>query len=190
MGCPADTPWKWRLAYFGRFDPRKGTDAAIRALPLLPPEASLTMYGRGGEGERHRLEQLAGDLGVEGRVTFGFLDRKELADAYRRADVVIFPSEWPEPFGLVPLEAMECGTPVIATGVGGSADFLEDGVNCVLFQPGDPADLARALLRMAQDSQLRQRIIAAGRGTALTYDVAHMADAYEKAFLVAAGTPM
>jgi glycogen(starch) synthase len=189
-GPPADRSWNWRLAYFGRFDPRKGTDTLVRALPLLPQAASLCMYGRGGEGERHRLEQLARDLGVQDRVTFGFLDREELGDAYRSADAVVFPSEWPEPFGLVPLEAMECETPVIGTGVGGSADFLEDGVNCLLFQPGDPADLARALLRLAQDSQLRQRVITAGHGTALTYDVAHMADAYEKAFLVAAGTPM
>jgi glycogen synthase len=181
----ADRPWTWRLAYFGRFDPRKGTDNLIRALPLLPHEASLAMYGRGGEGERHRLRQLARDLGVEDRVTFGSLDREELGVAYRAADAVVFPSEWPEPFGLVPLEAMECRTPVVATGVGGSADFLEDGVNCILFQPGNHEDLARALLRLAQDLQLRQRITAAGRGTALTYDVARMADAYEKAFLAA-----
>ena len=187
---PADESWKWRLAYFGRFDPRKGTDCLIRALPLLPHQASLAMYGRGGEGERRRLQQLAGDLGVEGRVTFGSLDRDELGAAYRSADAVVFPSEWPEPFGLVPLEAMECGTPVVATGVGGSADFLEDGVNCVLFEPGDHQDLAQALLRLSQDSQLRQRIIDAGRGTALSYDVARMADAYEKALLAAVGAPI
>jgi glycosyltransferase involved in cell wall biosynthesis len=152
---------------------------------MLPNETSLAMYGRGGEEERRRLGQLAGDLKVADRVTFGSLDREELGVAYRSADAVVFPSEWPEPFGLVPLEAMECGTPVVATGVGGSADFLEDGGNCLLFQPGDPADLARALLRLAEDAQLRERVVDVGRGTALTYDVVHMADAYEKAFLAA-----
>jgi glycosyltransferase involved in cell wall biosynthesis len=185
---PPDKAWKWRLAYFGRFDPRKGTDTLLRAMPLLPPEASLAMYGRGGESERHRLGQLAGELGVKDRVTFGSLDREELAAAYRSADAVVFPSEWPEPFGLVPLEAMECRTPVVATGVGGSADFLEDGVNCVLFQPGDHEDLARALLLVARDVPLRQRVITAGAATAISYDVEHMADAYEKALVAAVGS--
>ncbi len=138
--------------------------------------------------ERDRLRRLACELGVDDRVAFGSLDQPQLAAAYRSADAVVFPSEWPEPFGLVPLEAMECGTPVVATGVGGSADFLEDGVNCVLFQPGDPVDLARTLQRLAGDPQLRRRLVDAGHGTAKSYDVAHMADAYEKALVAAVDT--
>jgi glycosyltransferase involved in cell wall biosynthesis len=181
-----DRPWQWKIAYFGRFDARKGTDTLIRSLVLLPQESTLVMYGRGGEGERRRLEQLAADLGVQERVTFGTLNRSELAAAYRSADCIVFPSEWAEPFGLVPLEAMDCGTPVVATGVGGSADFLHDAVNCLLFQPGDPDDLARVVGRLATDPELRRRIRGTGRDTARSYDVEHMADAYEQAFLAAA----
>ena len=181
----AERPWQWKIAYLGRFDARKGTDTLIRALALLPRESSLVMYGRGGEGERRRLDQLAADLGLQERVTFGTLDRSELAAAYRSVDCVVFPSEWAEPFGLVPLEAMECGTPVVATGVGGSADFLQDAVNCLLFHPGDPDDLAQAVRRLATDPELRGRIRGAGRETARSYDVEHMADAYEQAFLTA-----
>lgn len=178
-----ERPWGWQVAYFGRFDARKGTDTLLRAMAMLPPNASLKMYGRGGETERARLLHLAEELGVSDRVAFATLDRMELADAYLAADVVVFPSEWPEPFGLVPLESMECGTPVVATGVGGSADFLDDGENCVLFHPGDAQALAMAVRRLAQDPALRRRITTAGRETARRYDVERMVDAYESAFL-------
>lgn len=172
-------PWEWKLAYFGRFDPRKGTDTLLRAMPLLPARASLAMYGRGGGTERERLEALAAELGVADRVTFGALEREELARAYAAADCVVFPSEWPEPSGLVPLEAMDCGTPVVATGVGGSAEFLADGRNCVLFRPGDAGDLARAVTRVAGDAELRARLRREGRLTARAFDIERMADGYE-----------
>lgn len=180
----ADTgdTWSWRLGYFGRFDPRKGTETLIRGFALLPERSSLVMFGRGGDHERERLRALAQDLGVAERVSFGVLDSSELGDAYRSLDCVVFPSEWPEPFGLVPLEAMECGTPVVATGVGGSADITIDGVNALLFPPGDAVGLARAVRRLAGDPDLRSSLTKAGRSTAEKYDVDRMADAYEQRF--------
>lgn len=177
-----ESQWKWRLVYLGRFDARKGTDTLIKALPLLPHETTLSMYGRGGETERDRLKHLARGLGLEDRVRFGALDRQQIGRAYRAADCLVFPSEWPEPFGLVPLEAMECGTPVVATGVGGSAEFLEDRSNCLLFPVGDPAALAAAVRQLAEDRELRSQLVAAGRDTARRYDVEFMADAYEARF--------
>ena len=174
--------WRWHLVYLGRFDVRKGTDTLIKALPLLPHETVLSMYGRAGESERDRLKQLAEQLGVSDQIRFGTLDREQVGRAYRDADCVVFPSEWPEPFGLVPLEAMECSTPVVATGVGGSADFLQDGLNCLLFPVGDPAALAAAVRRLAEEPELRSRLVAAGSETACRYDVEFMADAYEARF--------
>ena len=179
-------PWAWRLAYLGRFDRRKGIDTLLRTLPRLPPAATLVLYGRGGEDEVARLTALSGELGVAGRVSFAALDRPDLAAAYAHADCVVFPSEWPEPFGLVPLEAMACGTPVVATGVGGSAEFLSDGSNCLLFSPGDPVSLADALLRMAMDSDLRTRVREGGWRTAARFSVDEMARAYEEWHLRAA----
>lgn len=174
--------WGWKLGYFGRFDPRKGTETLLRALALLPEESSLVMYGRGGDGERERLRAIADDLGIGSRVSFGSLGSSELGGAYRALDCVVFPTEWPEPFGLVPLEAMECGIPVVATGAGGSADITIDGVNSILFRPGDAPGLAKAVRRLADDTDLRARLIESGRRTAERYDVDHMADAYEKRF--------
>lgn len=110
-------PWLWRLLYVGRVDPRKGIETAIRGLAELPVEARLAIEGVGGAAERTRLETLAGELGVADRIEWGDLRRNQLGALYREADVFLFPSEWEEPFGLVPLQAMACGTPVVATGV-------------------------------------------------------------------------
>jgi glycosyltransferase involved in cell wall biosynthesis len=113
-------------------------------------------------------------------VTFDMASsRQQLRDHYCGADVVVFPSEWPEPFGLVPLEAMACGTPVVATGTGGSGEFLEDGVNCLLFTPGDPDALAKALSRLAEDPALRSRIVAGGTATARRMNMDVYADKLE-----------
>jgi len=137
----ADRPWRGRLLYVGRYDPRKGIETLLAAMPLLP-DMTLEVQGKGDEGYRRRLEQQVADLGIADRVVFGSARREELADRYRDADAVVFPSEWDEPFGLVPAEAMSCGTPVAATGQGGSAEFLFDGINCVRFEAGNVADLA------------------------------------------------
>lgn len=178
-GDPVDRPWRWRLVTTGRFDPRKGFEAVVRALPLLPPEATLAIWGRGGEAERERLRRLAADLGVADRVRLGSLERDELPAAYADADVMVFPSSWAEPFGLVPVEAMACDTPVLATRVGGSAEFLHDGVNCLAFAAGDSAGLAAAARRLAADPALRARLVEAGRATVALLDVERLADVME-----------
>src|SRR5690606_10838090 len=95
------------------------------------------------------------------------------------ADVCVFPSEWEEPFGLVPLEAMACDTPVVASGVGGSGEFLVDEGNCLLFEPGDPRSLAAAVERISSDGSLRTRLVRNGRISARHFDVDHLADAFE-----------
>ena len=179
---PGDAPrgqaWEGRLLYVGRYDPRKGIETAIRALPRLPG-VTLEVQGTGDQDERARLARLAHTLGVGGCVEFGSVDRATLVTRYRAADAVVFPSEWEEPFGLVPLEAMACGAPVIATGVGGSGEYLHDGVNCVRFRPGDPASLVIAVQRLAGDPGLRQRLVARGFATAAAFDVDRLTDSFE-----------
>ena len=183
---PSDRPWRGRLVVSGRFDPRKGFETALRALPLLDG-ATLDCFGRGGDAERRRLERLAGELGVADQVRFGSLARAEVAAAYAGADAVLFPSTWAEPFGLVPVEAMACATPVVATGVGGSAEFLVDGGNCLLVAPGDPEALAGAVRRLAGDPALRRRLVAGGSATADQLDVDRLTDVMERWHQHAAG---
>ncbi|MHB1534680.1 MAG: glycosyltransferase, partial [Acidimicrobiales bacterium] len=84
-GDRSPRPWAWRLAYVGRYDRRKGTDTLLRAIPQLPRETTLCMYGRGGQDEVTRLKALAARLGIAERVRFASLDRSELAAAYGRA---------------------------------------------------------------------------------------------------------
>jgi glycogen(starch) synthase len=175
---PRSAAWSGRLLYVGRYDPRKGLETVIRALPRLP-HTTLEVQGTGDQDERARMARLAHTLGVGGRVQFGDVDRATLVQRYRAADALVFPSEWEEPFGLVPLEAMACATPVLATGVGGSGEFLLDGVNCVRFRPGDPASLTAAIQRLAGDDELRARIVDRGLATAAAFDVERLTDCFD-----------
>ncbi len=147
-------PWRWRLLYVGRVDDRKGVATAVEALDLLPGEATLTVVGAGDVPEHPRV------------VHAGPHDRGELPAFYAQADAVLFPVLWEEPWGLVPLEAMALGRPVVATGRGGSAEYLRDGENALLFPAGAAEALADAVRRLAADEVLRERLRAGGEQTA------------------------
>jgi glycosyltransferase involved in cell wall biosynthesis len=175
-GAGPDRDWRWRLLQVGRLDPRKGIETSVRALAALPGGAVLDVVGRGDEGHRRHLQDLAEGLGVGDRVRFSARPRSELAALYAAADVALFPPVWEEPFGLVPLEAMACGTPVVATGTGGSADFLADGHNCLLVPPGDAGALAAAVQRLAADPALRRRLVEHGLATAREHDADRYAE--------------
>jgi glycogen synthase len=162
-----EATWDWRLLYVGRLDPNKGVDTAIRALEHLPAQARLEVIGGWDTVEEARLRELALDTGVSERVHFaGQLGRAELVEAYGRADAVVFPVRWDEPWGLVPLEAMGRGRPVVATGRGGSAEYLRDEHNCLLFGADDAEALAERLSRLATDQALRTRLRRGGLETA------------------------
>ncbi len=163
-------PWRWRLLYCGRIDPRKGIDLAVAALPLLPDEATLRVVGDGDAEHREELERQARELGVSDRVHFERVDRDRLPQTFAEHDVLLFPVRWPEPWGLVPLEAMAVGLLVVASGRGGSAEYLDDGANCLLADPDGGAEpLAAALRRLADEPELRARLRAGGLATAGRY---------------------
>lgn len=158
--------WRWRLLYVGRIDPRKGIDLVIRALAGLPPEATLSIVGGGDAEHLAELKQLARALGLADRIRFSELPRERLGREYAAADVVVFPVRWLEPWGLVPLEAMAVGTPVVASGRGGSGEYLRDGENSLLFDvDSGPGALAEAVSRLAHDRDLRSRLRAGGLTT-------------------------
>jgi len=162
--------WAWRLAYVGRIDPRKGIDVAILALEMLPPEATLRVVGPGDERHLAELRELAAGRGMGARVQFDRVPREALPDVYAATDAILFPVQWPEPWGLVPLEAMAVGRPVVATGRGGSGEYLADGENCLIYEPADdPIALAEAVRRLAAQPDLRDRVRAGGRETAARF---------------------
>jgi glycosyltransferase involved in cell wall biosynthesis len=160
-------PWRWHLLCLGRIVPQKGVRTAIEAMSLLPAEATLRIVGEGDAAYRRDLERLARELNVADRVRFEPPKRgQRVFEVYRACDALLFPVQWPEPFGLVPLEAMALGRPVIATGRGGSGDYLEDGANSLLFAAGDATALAAAVTRLAADSGLRDLLREGGYRTA------------------------
>lgn len=176
---PVDKPWEGRLLYAGRLDPRKGIECVIRALPLLP-EAVLEVQGTGDRAYLRTLEELAAGAGVADRLDVVADRRGGLRERYEAADVVVFPSEWEEPFGLVPLEAMARGVPVVATGVGGSAEFLVDGENCLLHRPADHEGLAAAVSRLSLDPGLRHALALGGLRTVPRFTAERIADDFER----------
>ena len=163
----AETAWGWRLLYVGRIDPRKGIGLAIEALAELPGDATLTIAGAGDDAHLAELRRSAAARGVADRVSFTVSPRDSLSALYAEADALVFPVIWEEPWGLVPLEAMSVGRPVIASGRGGSAEYLRDRENCLLFNPdAGPRKLAETIEELAGDEQLRGRLRAGGFETA------------------------
>ena len=101
---------------------------------------------------------LAQDVGLNGRVSFlGWQNRAQVGDLLRRCDVFVLPSR-SEPFGIVIIEAMACGKPVVASAVGGIPEIIHQGENGILVEPEDPAALGDAILRVLEDEGLRAEI--------------------------------
>ena len=134
------------VLYAGRLESYKGVDRLIDAMKILkksivgPDPFSLIVAGSG--PEEARLRKRAEGLPVQ---FVGQLPAKELWDLMRRARVVVVPSLWREPFGLVVLEAMAQGTPVVVSDRGALPEIIEDGVSGTVFHADDPGDLARVL---------------------------------------------
>jgi glycogen synthase len=169
-------PWAWQVLYVGRVERQKGVDTAVAALAHLPAEASLTVIGDGHPDLIDELRGIAAAVNCGNRLRFErSLPADSLPAAYAEADVVVFPVRWQEPWGLVPLEAMGVGRPVVATARGGAREYLRDGVNAVLVPPDDPSALAAAIKRLSADPGLRARIREGGRMTA----AAHRASDFE-----------
>jgi len=188
---PITTPgarvWSGRLLYVGRIDERKGLHVAVDAVAKLPADTTLEIIGSGDETYAAQLRDRVARLGLGARVTFDRVPREELSERFARADVCVFPVLWDEPFGIVPLEAMACATPVIATGTGGSAEFLEDGANCLLVPRDDAGAIARSVERLAADAALRARLAEGGVRTAARFTIDHLTDELERWHIAAAG---
>jgi D-inositol-3-phosphate glycosyltransferase len=153
------------VVFVGRLQAFKGTDIAVdamRHLKRMVPDAQLAIVGgdspRGSGGERMRLRLAARRLGVSDRLRFMEpVGHNELPELYRAADVVVVPSA-SESFGLVALEASACGTPVVATAVGGLRVIVRDGESGYLVERRDPKSFAAALSRVLADPGAQTRL--------------------------------
>jgi glycosyltransferase involved in cell wall biosynthesis len=182
-----------RLVVVGRLVTRKGIGNVIEALGrLVREDHDVELVVAGGpsgssidvDPEVERLRALAERLGVADRVRFiGGKARTEVPELMRTADVVVT-VPWYEPFGIVPLEAMACGRPVVGSAVGGLLDTIVPGTTGELVPPRDPQALAGALRELLADPERRRRYGEAGRERAVAlYDwsnvVARTEEVYE-----------
>lgn len=149
-----------RVVFAGRLERPKGVGVLIRAAHEVDGEFVICGEGR----ELELLRRLAGRLGVEGKLRFaGWLDPDQLASELAAASVLVVPSLWPEPFGIVGIEALASGRPAVASATGGIVDWLQDGVGGLTVKPGDPHALAQALNELLADPQRRTAMGIAGR---------------------------
>jgi phosphatidyl-myo-inositol dimannoside synthase len=145
-------------------EPGKGVDAVIQILPELLHVAPDLVYVVIGSGDlRERLVKRVEASAARGRVLFvGSLEGEQLKRYYQRADVFVMPSRQ-EGFGLVFLEAMALGKPVVGGNCGGTPEVVRDGVTGFLVDPDDTGMLATRVLQLLQDEALRREMGKAGR---------------------------
>ena len=165
------------LLFVGRIQPLKGPDVAIRTVARLHElgrsGARLMIVGgasgREGDAETDRAHALVDELGLHDAVDFVAPQPHHiLSTYYRAADVVVVPSR-SESFGLVALEAMACGVPVVASAVGGLQSLVDDGVTGRLVGRRDPMAFAHAVLEILSDPQVRSSMSAASVDKARRY---------------------
>jgi glycosyltransferase involved in cell wall biosynthesis len=184
-----------RIGVVSRLVERKGIGNVIEALAQVP-DAELVVAGGpprlhlGDDPEARRLWARAEAAGVADRVRFvGSVARSAVPAMLRSCDLVVC-APWYEPFGLVPLEAMACGVPVVGTAVGGIVDTVIHGETGLLVPPRDPVALARAMRDVLSDTPLRAAMGRAGAERARAFSWSRIAEATLAAYpsTAAAGT--
>lgn len=150
------------LVFVGRMQPLKGADLLLEALALLGEQHDYQLLVIGGsldqDPELARLRALAAQLGLAGRVSFlGAQPQQHLPLYYSAADLCVVPSYY-ESFGLVAMEALACGTPVVASQVGGLPTVIRDGQNGLLVAWRSPEAFANSIDKVLSDHALRRRL--------------------------------
>ena len=163
LGARAADSGGFRVLFVGRlYTAQKGLDTLMGALDLLGPPAELRLAGEdwgAGESITRWAESRREPSSVK---LLGMISRSALLEEYRSADVLVLPSRF-EPFGIVLLEAMAAGLPVVASRVGGIPEIVDDGRTGLLVPAGAPDRLADALRTLREDSALARRFGAEGR---------------------------
>jgi D-inositol-3-phosphate glycosyltransferase len=169
IGVPEDESM---LLFVGRIEPLKGVDTLIRAIAHMHSSGVSILFPHylaiiGGDPnaktremntEMARLQALSRELGLEDLIVFlGKRSQQSLPYYYSAADVLIMPSHY-ESFGMVALEAMACGTPVVASQVGGLAFLIQDGETGFVVPGGDPLALSERLTQLLSQPELRRRL--------------------------------
>jgi glycogen(starch) synthase len=156
-----------KLCFAGLLMASKGAHTVVEAAAQLHHQGVSVQVNLAGSqfepGYWERLEAFSRTAGLAGLVQWvGPLQRPQLARFFSLHQVGVFPSIYPEAFGIVAAEMQACGLALLSSGVGGAAELVEDGRSGLLFRPGDGSHLAQQLLRLVHEPGLLQRLRAAG----------------------------
>jgi glycosyltransferase involved in cell wall biosynthesis len=162
------------LLYVGRLTATKGVHTAIsalaKALQAGSPPITLDIVGKGEPDYEQFLRKSVQQMQLDHAVRFqGGVPHSEMPEIMARYDILLFPSEWEEPFAHTVLEAMAAGLAVIGTATGGTPEVLIDGKTGLLYRAGDADGLARQILRLHQNQSLRQQLAQAGQAHVLQH---------------------
>jgi glycosyltransferase involved in cell wall biosynthesis len=157
-----------KVLYVGRLEYRKGIDILLQAIPLIIKKYPDTVFKLIGIDENKAYEhkfQEENAANFKSKVTFiGLLDKQALDKAYSDCDIFVAPSRY-ESFGLIYIEAMSYGKPVIGCKVGGVSEIILDNQNGLFAIPGDPVSLAEKIISLCVDDTLRTRLGSNARET-------------------------
>lgn len=157
------------IGFAGRLVPEKGADVLIQAFARVQqtfPQTRLMLIGDG--PERRHLEELTATLGLSAAVEFhGHQLQPATSQRLAQTWIQVVPSRWPEPLGLVAMEAMMEGRAVVASRCGGLMEIVADGETGLLVPPGNPDALAAALLQLLAQPSLARHFGSQGRKKAL-----------------------
>jgi phosphatidylinositol alpha-mannosyltransferase len=166
------------IFFCSRHEPRKGLEVLLEAMRHLPADVRCWVASNG--PDTARLQALhAGDARIE---WLGQVSEREKVARMRAATLFCAPSLGGESFGVVLIEAMGAGTPVVASDIDGYRLVARDGVDALLVPPGDPDALAGALRRLLGDPGLARSLVAAGDERAATFSMDALAETYEELY--------
>ena len=151
----------FKILYLGRIEKIKGLDVLVDAFSMFLKKHRSTTLHIAGEGSYEPvMREKVQSSGLSDAVKWlGFLSDDQIKEQFREADVMVLPTVGFEPFGLVILEAMANGVPVIASRTGGVPEIIEDGVNGLLFKPGDSTQLFNSIEKIYSDNALRTELV-------------------------------
>lgn len=173
----AQLPTEDYLLYAGSLSPHKGVDVLLRAYAGLTNPPPLVLIGHLSPGW-----QLPSEAYAQNVVLLKDWPRFAVLEAWRRSLIGLVPSVWSEPFGLVVLEAMSAGRPVIASRTGGIIDIVADGETGLLVQPGDPLALRQAIERLVADAALRNHMGQAAQRKFKDFEVSALVPRFERVY--------
>ena len=162
---------KSNILFVGRLEKRKGVEYLIKAYEIVKkecPDSRLVIVGAG-DKPRKKYEKEIREKGIKDVVFTGYVSDEELMRYYRSADIFCAPAIGKESFGIVLLEAMAAGKPVVASNIGGYAGVVTDGEDGLLVPPKDEQQLAQSILTLLRDPDLRQKMGAKGRQKSVRY---------------------